>query len=127
MRTHPTLSRLRTPAVAAGLALAASATLACVTSAYAAAPHNEQVVLVNDTDAQADAKSAINGTAQVASYDGTSVVFSTTAALVPEDTNEVDDVYLRYLPDRLTILVSRTGAVPGNDSSFEPTVSNDGR
>ncbi len=35
----------------------------------------EQVVLANDTNAQADAKSAISGTGQVASYDGRFVVF----------------------------------------------------
>jgi Tol biopolymer transport system component len=124
MTTQHHLARLR-PAAVAGLALAAAAVLAA--PAYAATHGNRQVVLVNVTDAQADAKSAINGTAQVASFDGTSVVFSTTAALVPEDTNGVDDVYLRSQPDATTILVSRKGTTIGNDSSFEPTISNDGR
>lgn len=119
------LTRLRTPAVAAGLALAATAGL--VATAYAAAPHNEQVVLVNETNAQADAKSMINGTAQVSSADGRFVVFSTAASLVPQDTNDLDDVYLRDTGDGITILVSAKGTRPGNDYSIEPTISGDGR
>jgi Tol biopolymer transport system component len=121
--------RLRTPAVAAGFALAASAALlgTTVTPAHAAAPRNEQVVLVNGTNAQADAKSMINGTAQVSSADGRFVVFSTAAALVPQDTNDVDDVYLRDTTDGITILVSRKGRTPGNDYSFEPTISSNGQ
>jgi Tol biopolymer transport system component len=127
MITHP-FSRLRPPAVAAGLALTTSALLmAAGPAAYAAAPHNEQVVLVNGTDAQADAKSMINGTAQVSSADGRFVVFSTAAALVPQDTNDLDDVYLRDTTDAITILVSAKGNTPGNDYSFEPTISKNGR
>src|SRR5262245_16044671 len=90
MTTDLPSTRLRTPAVAAGLALAATATTligTTVDTAYAAAAHNEQVVLVNGTNAQADAKSMINGTAQVSSADGRYVVFSTAAALVAQDTN----------------------------------------
>jgi Tol biopolymer transport system component len=129
MTSHHPSTRLRTPAVAACLALAASATtlIGVVGPAYAAAPHNEQVVLVNGTNAQADAKSMSNGTAQVSSADGRFVVFSTAAALVPQDTNELDDVYLRDTVDGITILVSRKGATPGNDYSMEPTISDDGR
>src|SRR5829696_5932447 len=129
MPTPPPLTRLRTPAVAAGLTLAATATLGLgpVGPAYAATAHNEQVALVNETNAQADAKSTINGTAQVSSADGRFVVFSTTAPLVPGDTNDVDDVYLRDTTDDITILVSRTGQTPGNDSSFEPTISKSGQ
>lgn len=128
MTTHHRSTRLRTPAVAAGLALAAAATtlIGTVDGAYAAASHNEQVVLVNGTDAQADAKSMSNGTAQVASADGRFVVFSTAAALVPQDTNGLDDVYLRDTADGITVLVSRKGRTVGNDYSFEPTISNDG-
>ena len=125
--SHPS-RRLRTPAVAAGLALTTSAVLiGAGPAAYAAAPHNEQVVLVNETGAQADAKSMINGTAQVSSADGRFVVFSTAAALVPRDTNDVDDVYLRDTGDGITILVSAKGTTPGNDYSFEPTISKSGR
>jgi Tol biopolymer transport system component len=123
-------TRLRTPAVAAGLVLVASATSLLGTTlapAYAASSHNEQVVLVNGTNAQADGKSQINGTAQVSSYDGRYVVFSTEAGLVPEDTNALDDVYLRDTVDGATILVSRTGETIGNDYSVEPTISGDGR
>ena len=93
MTTHHPANRLRTRAAAAGIALTTSAVLiGAGPAAYAAAPHNEQVVLVNGTDAQADAKSMINGTAQVSSADGRYVVFSTAAALVPRDTNDLDDV-----------------------------------
>jgi len=124
---HPS-TRLRTPAVAAGIALAATATtLTGTTPAYAAGSHNEQVVLVNGTNAQADAKSMINGTAQVSSYDGRFVVFSTAAALVPKDTNDLDDVYLRDTQEGTTTLVSRKGKTIGNDYSFEPTISGGGR
>ena len=70
----PTPVRLRRPAAAAGLALVA---LALTGPSYAGLPaHNEQVVLVNETNAQVDAKSAISGTGQVASYDGRFVVFT---------------------------------------------------
>jgi Tol biopolymer transport system component len=128
MSHHHPSTRLRTPAVAAGLALAATATTLIGTApAYAASSHNEQVVLVDGTNAQADAKSAINGTAQVSSYDGRYVVFSTAAALVPQDTNDLDDVYLRDTRDGITTLVSHKGTTIGNDYSFEPTISGDGR
>jgi Tol biopolymer transport system component len=117
--------RLRRPVAAAGLALVA---LAVTGPSYAGLPaHNEQVVLINETNAQADAKSAISGTGQVASYDGRFVVFSTGAPLVAADTNDTDDVYLRDTTDAITILVSQKGGKPGNDASFEPTISDDGR
>lgn len=89
--------------------------------------HNEQVVLANETNAQADGKSAVSGTGQVTSYDGRFVVFSTAVPLVAIDTNDIDDVYLRDTADKITILVSQKGGEPGNDASFEPTISNDGR
>ena len=121
--------RLRTPAVAAGLVLAATATslIGTLSPAYAAGAHNEQVVLADGTNTQADAKSMSNGTAQVSSYDGRYVVFSTAAALVPQDTNDLDDVYLRDTEDGTTTLVSHRGKTIGNDYSVEPTISNDGR
>jgi Tol biopolymer transport system component len=130
MTIHRPSTRLRTPAVAAGFALAVTATTLIGTAAapaYAVGAHNEQVVLVNGTNAQADAKSMINGTAQVSSADGRLVVFSTDADLVPEDTNEIEDVYLRDTEDGITVLVSRKGHTPGNDYSVEPTISNNGR
>ena len=116
------------PGLATGLALAALTTAGLIAApAYAATtPHNEQVVLHNGTDAQADAKSAISGTGQVASYDGRFVVFSTAARLVPQDHNGLDDVYLRDTVDGITILVSQKGGTAGNDYSVEPTISNDG-
>jgi Tol biopolymer transport system component len=116
--------RLRRLVVAAGLAVAAPAATA---PAYAATAHNEQVVLANETNTQADTKSMISGTGQVASYDGRFVVFSTAAPLVASDTNGIDDVYLRDTVDGITILVSQKGGTPGNDFSFEPTISDDGR
>ena len=85
------------------------------------------MALVNETGKQLPNKSHINGTAAVSSADGRYVVFSTDAALVPEDTNGLDDVYLRDTTDGITVLVSHRGGVPGNDFSFEPTISSDGR
>ena len=118
---------LRRSAVAVG-GLALAATAATLTTAHAGtASHNEQVVLVNENGAQADAKSAINGTAQVTSHTGDYVVFSTAAALVPEDDNDLDDVYLRHVSGDTTVLVSARDGVPGNDYSIEPTISADGR
>lgn len=117
----------RRSAVAVG-GLALAATAASLTSAHAGtASHNEQVVLVNGTNAQADAKSRINGTAQVTSHNGDHVVFSTAAALVPEDDNDLDDVYLRDVSAGVTVLVSVSDGEPGNDYSVEPTISADGR
>jgi Tol biopolymer transport system component len=88
---------------------------------------NEQVALVNETGKQLPNKSHINGTAAVASADGRYVVFSSDAALVSSDTNGLDDVYLRDTTDGITVLVSQKGGKPGNDYSFEPTISSDGR
>ncbi|WP_151084120.1 TolB family protein [Nocardioides cynanchi] len=119
--------RPRRPVAVAGSVLTALAALAVTGPSYAGIPaHNEQVVLANGTNAQADAKSAISGTGQVASYDGRFVVFSTAAPLVAGDTNATDDVYLRDTVDGITILVSQKGGHVGNDASFEPTISDDG-
>jgi hypothetical protein len=124
---HPQRSILRARRPIAGLAVAL-AVLATTGTAFAVAPaHNEQVVLVNETNAQVDAKSAINGTAQVASYDGRFAVFSTAAKLVPWDKNNTDDVYMRDTGDGITILVSQKGTKSANDASFEPTISNNGQ
>ena len=117
----------RSAILTGGLALAALAAVPPATAGAPTAPHNQQVALVNGSDAQPEAKSHINGTAQVASYDGSSVVFSTDAALVPWDTNGTDDVYLRSVPDGITVLVSGTRTRIGDDASFEPTISDDGR
>ncbi len=118
-------SHRRSYAVIAGLAVAALP----LQSAYAAlAPaHNEQVALVNGSDKQLSNKSHINGTAAVASADGRYVVFSTDAALVPADKNGVDDVYRRDTVNGTTLLVSQRGGKAGNDYSFEPTISSNGR
>ncbi len=114
-------------ALAGGLALAAvAAPLQSATAAVAPA-HNEQVALVDGSGKQVAAKSHINGTAAVASANGRYVVFSTDAALVPADTNGVDDVYRRDTETGRTLLVSKRGARIGNDYSFEPTISSSGR
>lgn len=117
--------RIRRPIAGLPVALAVLVTMGTASAAVPA--HNEQVVLVNQTNAQVDAKSAINGTAQVSSYDGRLVVFSTAAKLVPWDKNHTDDVYMRDTGDGITILVSQKGTKPGNDASFEPTISNNGQ
>ncbi|MFC6287246.1 TolB family protein [Nocardioides sp. GCM10027113] len=111
---------------------ALGATLATTTPAAGApgtapAATNERVALVNETDEQPDAESALNGTAQVTSHDGRYVVFSTEAALVPHDDNGILDVYLRDTGDGHTVLVSERRGRPGNDYSHEPTISADGR
>ena len=98
-----------------------------VRAASLATDRNEQVALVDGTGKQLPSKSHINGTAAVASADGRYVVFSTDAALVASDTNGLDDVYLRDTADATTVLVSHRRGVPGNDYSFEPTISSDGR
>jgi TolB protein len=125
-----TSARFDRPATKAGPALVmlAIAALTATGPAVADTPaHNEQVVLANETNMQADAKSAISGTGQVASFDGRFVVFSTAAPLVAIDDNDTDDVYLRDTTDNITVLVSQKGGKPGNDASFEPTISDDGR
>lgn len=70
----------------------------------------------------------------VASYfgsisgDGSTVAFYTTAAILPFDTNGIEDVYVR---DRVTGAVScasvSSAGVVGNASSFTPCLSADGR
>jgi len=121
--------RLVRPALLAGGLALAAATTAVITSAPAvAAPasHNEQVALVDGTGDQLEFKSKTNGTAQVTSYDGRFVVFSTDAPLVASDDNGIDDVYRRDTVKDRTILVSARGG-PGNDYSMEPTISDNGR
>jgi Tol biopolymer transport system component len=113
-------------------ALAAGVLVLTPSAPAAAAPvqaagQNEQVALASGTDKQLPAKSHINGTAPVASTDGRYVVFSTEAALVETDTNGDEDVYLRDTADRITVLVSQRNGKVGNDHSFEPTISSDGR
>ena len=115
----------RRAGTAAGLALAAvavtlPAALAAVTG------HNEQVVLIDGTDEQLEFSSDVSGAGQVISADGRYVVFSTAASLVAADDNELDDVYRRDTVAGSTVLVSQRNGNPGNDYSFEPTISADG-
>lgn len=120
--THPPRSL-----VIAGLAVAALALPIQPAVALASPAHNEQVALVNGSDKQLAKKSHLNGTAAVASADGRYVVFSTAAKLVPSDTNGLDDVYRRDTASGKTVLVSHRDGRVGNDYSFEPTISSDGR
>ena len=124
----PTNRPLNGAVLTCGLAVAALALPLQAAAAGSLAPsRNEQVALVNETGKQLPNKSHINGTAAVTSADGRYVVFSTDAALVASDTNGLDDVYLRDTTDGITILVSHKRGAPGNDYSFEPTISSDGR
>lgn len=62
------------------------------------------------------------------SHDGELVAFVSTARLVPQDTNDLADVYLRDVGRGLTVLVSRTpDGGRGNGHSYSPAVSADGR
>jgi Tol biopolymer transport system component len=126
---RPTNRRTKRALLVGGLALAALALPRQAAEATGlATDHNEQVALADGTDKQLPEKSHINGTAPVASADGRYVVFSTEAALVATDTNGDEDVYRRDTVEGTTLLVSvnERGKV-GNDHSFEPTISSDGR
>lgn len=64
------------------------------------------------------------------SEDGRFVVFESLASdLVPGDTNNAQDVFVRDLQTRTTTLVSTSvnGSGPGNKNSYAPTISSDGR
>lgn len=65
------------------------------------------------------------------SADGRYVVFRSNANnLVPEDTDQLEDVYVRDLQANQTILVSRASTAigpKGNGGSFNPSISADGR
>ena len=56
------------------------------------------------------------------SHDGRYVAFKTTAALLPDDTNELDDV---YVVDRIEGTLERIGG--GDGASGAPSLSGDGR
>ncbi len=116
----------RRAGTAAGIALAALA-VAVPAALAGGTAHNEQVVLSDGTDAQHAISSDVSGAGQVISADGRYVVFSTAAPLVAADKNEVDDVYRRDTVDGRTVLVSQRNGRPGNDYSFEPTISANGR
>jgi Tol biopolymer transport system component len=61
------------------------------------------------------------------SDDGRFVVFESAAALVPEDTNGVADVYLRDRLEQSTERVSvASGGEQADDGSFDPSISGDG-
>jgi len=61
------------------------------------------------------------------SADGRFVSFDTTAAAVPEDTNNLFDVYIRDTTANTTVLASRAATTPpANGSSFEARLSPNG-
>jgi len=61
------------------------------------------------------------------SADGTVVAFASAAALVPEDTNDSFDIYVRDLVGMTTTRVSvGEGGVEGNNLSLAPRLSSDG-
>jgi Tol biopolymer transport system component len=61
------------------------------------------------------------------SSDGRFVAFGTVASLVPGDTNDYYDIFLRDRTGNTTTLLSKsTGGVPGNDESIHPSLSADG-
>ncbi len=116
----------RTAVTAAGLAVAAlAATIPAATAGVTA--HIEQVALTDGTEEQHAISSDVSGAGQVISADGRYVVFSTAAPLVAADDNDLDDVYRRDTVDGRTVLVSQRNGRPGNDYSFEPTISANGR
>ena len=62
------------------------------------------------------------------SRDGGLVAFVSAARLVPEDTNDVVDVYLRNVRDGRTTLISRgPDGKSGDGASYSPSLSTDGR
>ncbi len=120
------ITHRRTAVTAAGLAVAAlAATIPAAMAGVTA--HIEQVALTDGTEEQHAISSDVSGAGQVISADGRYVVFSTAAPLVAADDNDLDDVYRRDTVDGRTVLVSQRNGRPGNDYSFEPTISADGR
>lgn len=106
---------------------AGATTLAAGPAAAADGAWNELVALTSETQQQLPFESDTSGSGQTTSRTGQYTVFSTDAPLVEWDDNETTDVYLRDAGDDVTVLVSSVGGVPGNDISFEPTISADGR
>lgn len=65
---------------------------------------------------------------QAVSANGRYLAFSTALSLLPADTNSSTDVYWLDRQTDTLELISVTGAgVPGNNTSFEPSISDDGR
>lgn len=66
--------------------------------------------------------------AQAVSGNGRYLAFSTALALLPADTNSRTDIYwLDRQTDALELISVTDAHVPGNDTSFEPAISDDGR
>ena len=105
----------------AGFGVVVCGGVAALAASGAAAP---TTVLISQTSAGVPADGGSPGI----SADGRYVVFASDTALVPQDTNGASDVYLRdELLGTLTLVsVSSSGAI-GNDQSFYPALSADGR
>jgi uncharacterized repeat protein (TIGR01451 family) len=82
------------------------------------------LVSVSSDEQQGDASSH----APAISGDGRFIVFHANSPLVPEDTNENTDVYVRDVQTGTTVLVSvALDGTAGNNSSFIQDISGDGR
>lgn len=123
--------RPRPGTAVAGNVLALTALAAGISQAPAVfgaevAPRTEQVAVADETGEQFPISSEGSGSGQLASADGTRIVFATNAPLVSADDNEASDVYLRDTVAGTTTLISQHDGVPGDDYSWNPTISNDG-
>ena len=85
-------------------------------------------VSVDSGGAQGNSDSGLSGGISI-SADGRYVAFESLASnLVPGDTNGVADVFLRDLQNNSTEMVSAdSSGAQGNDSSFSPSMTADGR
>jgi Tol biopolymer transport system component len=100
-----------------------------VAAASAGAASSPRTVLVSRNSAGTQGNGAGNSFLPSISADGRFVAFQSDATnLVPADTNGTSDVFVRDLVTTSTRLVSRNSAgAQGNDGSFDPSISADGR
>ena len=86
-----------------------------------AAGCQDALVLVSGSGASGGAS------AGVVSADGAFIAFVTRAALDPNDTNGVDDVYRREVATGTVVRVSGLASVPSDLGGHQPAISGDGR
>ncbi len=112
------------PRVTAVLGAALALGVVCCLPTTASATPSTTRASLTSTGAQGMAGS-LDGTI---SADGRFVVFTSSAALVPQDTNGKPDVYLRDRATGETIRVSAgPGTLSGNDASDQGRITDDGR
>lgn len=91
----------------------------------------ERVSVKSDGTQSNDAVTSFPPLASDISADGRYLVFSTSAALVPEDTNGVNDIYLRdrttLTTTRLQILSAGANGQQSTGLSVAPSISDDGQ